>query len=166
MGSLPAMFGRSTGLVKPLTAAAALAAGLVLLGCGEKSEPATTGPVVKTDTTTTIQPGTGDKDLVEASASNFLLVAGPSVCDAGITPKLLKSAYGDRAGCVAARKPNAVATNADFGPVKLGTGTATLVADAKGGTYGKGEKVTMTVVRDGQGVWLVDVVKSNKPVGP
>ncbi len=151
--------------IRVLAAMAALALGLALLGCGEKSEPATTGPVVQTDPTTTIEPGTGDRDLVEASASNFLLKSGPTVCDSGITPKLLKADYGDRVGCVKARKPNRVATNANLGEVRLGDGTATLTAEPKGGTYGKGEKITMTIVRDGDGVWLVDVVKSNAPTG-
>jgi hypothetical protein len=147
------------------SALAALVLGLAFAGCGEKSEPATTGPVVQTDTTTTIQPGTGDEDLVRAAASNFFIVPGPSVCDKGITPKLLKAEYGGRNGCIADRKPAKVATNADLGPVRLGNGTATLPADVKGGAYGKGQKVTLTVVRDGAGAWLVDVVKSSGPAG-
>ena len=49
---------------------------------------------------------------------------------------------------------------------KLGAdGTATVIASAEGGVYGKGEKLTMTVVRDG-GAWRVDTVKSNAKVGP
>ena len=157
-GSLPAMSGR---VLRLIFVAAAFALALVVLGCGEKSEPATTGPVVQT-TSTTIEPGTGDKDLVEAAATAFLVSPGPLVCDEGITPKLLNSEYKYRAGCIKARKPDEVATNAAFGGINVGNGTATAAAKATGGTYGKGERVTMTLVRSGQGAWLVDTVKPSQ----
>lgn len=145
---------------------AALAAlGLVAGGCGEKSEPPTTGKVITQRTTT----DNGADDLAAAQAAADAFLASPNaaaVCDKGITPKLLKRAYGDRKGCLKARKPASLAKDVRITASKLGAdGTATVIASAEGGVYGKGEKLTMTVVRDG-GAWRVDTVKSNAKVGP
>ncbi|MEO8470009.1 MAG: hypothetical protein ABI573_10125, partial [Chloroflexota bacterium] len=84
------------------------------------------------------------------------------VCDSGITPALLKRRYGNRAGCIGGRKPSTLAQKAVIAPAKLGAaGTATVMATASGGDYGKGEKLTLTVVRDGTGTWRVDTVKKS-----
>lgn len=163
-GSLGGVIGRRA----PAPAAPAVllvVLGLIVIGCGEKSEPPTTGKVITQSTTA--QDGAADLAAAQAAADAFL--ASPNaaaVCDKGITPKLLKRAYGDRKGCLKARKPAALAKDVRITAAKLGPdGTATVVASAAGGVYGKGEKLTMTVVRDG-GRWRVDVVKSNAKVGP
>ena len=144
-----------------------LALGIAVAGCGEKSEPPTTGKVI-TQRTTTTDDGAADLAAAQAAATAFL--ASPdaaAVCDEGITSKLLKKAYGDRKGCIKARKPAALAKDVRITAAKLGAaGTATVVATAKGGVYGKGEKLTMTVVHSGNFGWRVDVVKSNAKVGP
>lgn len=143
-----------------------LAVAVAVAGCGEKSEPPTTGKVLTERTTT----DNGAADLAAAQAAADAFLASPNaaaICDKGITPKLLKSSYGDRKGCLKARKPAALAKNVRITSATLGAaGTATVVAAAKGGVYGKGEKVTMTLVRDGDGAWRVNVVKSNAKVGP
>jgi hypothetical protein len=152
----------------------------LLAGCGEKSEPPTTGPVVTqtttgggttsttdTDTTAPDDNGQSDQQFVSQAAISFL--SGPNaarVCDSGITPAFLKKAYGNRSGCIAARKPASLADSARLSDIQIKQGTATLSADAKGGVYGKGQKLNMGLVRDGTGVWRVDTVKSNVPVGP
>jgi len=143
-------------------------------GCGEKEEPATTGPVVEQTTsggtgTTTTTPGGGgqsDQQSVTTSATDFLTLPGEEVCDTGITDALLRSVYGDRAGCVAARTQQSLAESVQVEVVRVEQGIATLTADARGGTYGSGQKLEMTVVRDGAGTWRVDQVRSNVPVGP
>ncbi len=154
------MIGARARLLLPL-----LALAVAVAGCGEKSEPATTGKVITQRTTT--DDGAADLAAAQAAANAFL--ASPkaaAVCDRGITPKLLKRAYGDRQGCLKARRPKALAKAVRITAAKLGAGgTATVVATAKGGVYGKGEKLTMTVV-DGGGNWRVDAVRSNAKVGP
>lgn len=168
--------------MRPATAPIAIAAALILVplaGCGEKDEPATTGPVVAqstaptgaTTSTTTSTNGGGDSVTDEqragAAARSFLTSTdAAAVCDNGITAELLKSAYGDRAGCIAARKPQSLAKTADLGPVQISGGSATLSAKATGGVYGNGEKLKLTLVRDGTGAWRVSKASSNAPVGP
>lgn len=162
MGSLAAVSGRRGRVPAGVVI---LTLGLVVAGCGEKSEPPTTGKVITQSTTT----DSGAADLAAAQSAADAFLASPNaagVCDKGITPKLLKRAYGDRKGCLKARKPAALAKDVQITSAKLGAGgTATVVANAKGGVYGKGEKVTMSVVRDG-GAWRVDAVKSDAKVGP
>ena len=141
-------------------AAAALC--VALLGCGEKSEPATTGPVVTSE-----EQGKADIQAAQSAANAFLISSDAAVvCDKGITPSLLKKTYGDRKGCLKARRPASFAKSVQITSSQVNDGTATVVATAKGGPYGKGEKVTMTVVRDGGGNWRVSAVKSNAKVGP
>lgn len=167
MGSLS----RMTRISMFLAAAVCL---VLLAGCGEKEEPATTGPVVQQTTTgstggtttTAQQPVKTEQQLVSEAATNFLALPGADICDMGLTPTFLRSAYGDRAGCVAARKPASLATTTQISDVRLSGNSATLTATAKGGTYGNGQKLQMTVVRDTAGRWQVDEVKSDAPVGP
>ncbi len=146
--------------------ALALAAGALLLtaaGCGEKGEPETTGPVVPqstspidgSTTTTSTVPERTDEEQASAAARAFLTSAdATSVCDDLITPELLKQAYGDREGCLAARKPQTLAKSATIGSVQVRGATATVTARAQGGQYGNGEVVKLTVVRDGT-TWRV-----------
>ncbi len=161
-GSLAAVIGPRARVLAPL---ALIALAVAVAGCGEKSEPPTNGKVITQRTTTT----DGAADLAAAQAAADAFLASPNaarVCDDGITPKLLKSAYGDRKGCLKARKPAALAKDVQITSAKLGAGgTATVVANAKGGVYGRGERVTMNVVEEA-GVWRVDTVKSNAEVGP
>lgn len=167
-----------------LVVAAALA--LAAAGCGEKGEPATTGPVVAQTTTPTVssttETGTGtsttstttapddvgqsDQKLVSTAVTRFLSSADPSVCSAGITQALLQRAYRDRSGCVAARRPARLASGVRIGAVQIGQGTATVAARAKGGAYGSGKALKLSLVRDGVGTWRVDAVRSSASSGP
>jgi hypothetical protein len=149
--------------------AAAVAAGALLAvplaGCGEKSEPATTGPVVAQSTspveggtTTTTTPQQSDDELAAAAARAYLTSTdAEAVCDNGITPELLKQAYGDREGCIAGRKPASLATSAAIGKVIVRGSSAEVPARATGGQYGHGKNLTLTVVRDGE-AWRVSKV--------
>lgn len=161
---------RSAGVA---CASAALA--LVLLGgCGEKEEPATTGPVVAQTTTggtTTIDDGAGvDRQLVTHAATAFLnSPAAETVCDSGITPELLQREYGGRAGCLSARQPGGAAEPAKVakvGQVRVDSGNATVVARAGGGSYGAGQTLTMSIVRDGSGTWRIARIQSSASAKP
>ena len=154
---------------RPIAAAAAAALALsILAGCGEKDEPETTGPVVTAETstssTTTGTTTSTQKETPQTAADAvdaFLVSADAElVCDEVITPKFLRASYGDRAGCIAARKPATLATAAGIAP----SNGAVITAQPKGGIY-DGEKLTFTTV-PAAGGFAIDSVKSNAPVGP
>ncbi len=153
-------------------ALAVAAAGLLAAGCGEKSEPPTTGPVVTQTTTampstttggTTTQPQS-DQKLIAATVTAFLTKPNdPKVCDDLITPAFLKRAYGNRKGCIAARKPSALAKSVTITPIAGGTG-ARVTAKPKGGVLA-GQTLKVTLINlDGK--WTIDKITSNTPVGP
>jgi hypothetical protein len=149
----------------PALGLAAAALATTAAGCGEKGEPATTGPVVPqstspvTGSTTTTTPVKTDEEQVTAAARAFLTSTdAAAVCDDVITAELLKDSYGDRSGCLAARKPKTVAKTATINDVRIRGATATVTARATGGQYGNGEPVKLTVVREGT-TWRVSKVQ-------
>ncbi len=160
-----------------LALAAALPA-LLAAGCGEKSEPPTTGPVVTQTTTgptTTATTSTGggnggapatDEELIRATITDFLVKPkDPTVCDELITPAFLKRSYGTRAGCVAARKPSALANGVTILARRPGPGRSTIVTvKPRGGVFG-GQTLKVTVLKFPRG-WKIDRITSNVPVGP
>lgn len=140
-----------------LAAAVALPA---VAGCGEKSEPATTGPVVPQSTSpidggTTTTPERTDEQQATTAARVYLISSDAAqVCDEVITPELLKRAYGNRQGCITARKPQTLAKSVTVNEVRVQGGTATVQARASGGRYGNGQPVRLTVERQGA-TWRV-----------
>jgi hypothetical protein len=167
------------GVKRPIAATTAVLACLVIVaGCGEKDEPATTGPLVTTDTsttstgTTTSQTTTttpdDSKPATSAPAAVQAFLSSPDaelVCNEMLTEEFLRKAYGDRAGCIAARKPATLAaanSKLEVGP-ESDAGTR-VDAVPKGGVY-DGDKLQITVLSDGD-AYLIAAVKSNAPVGP
>ena len=146
---------------------------LVIAGCGEKSEPPTSGPVVAQTTTQTTAPttttgagGKTDEELIKATITDFLVKPNdPTVCDDLITPAFLKSSYGDRAGCVAARKPSALANGVAILATKPGPGDAMIVTVKPQGGVFAGQTLKVTVVKSANG-WKIDKITSNAKVGP
>ena len=156
---------------KPLLiAVGAAAASLLVAGCGEKSEPPTSGPVVTQTTTGTTATTTGgttttaasDDQEIKATVVRFLSVPNdPKVCQELITPAFLKRSYGSKSGCVASRKPSAMAKTVAIKPAYP---AGVVVATPKGGVFdGQTLKVT-TINIDGQ--WTIDKITSNAKVGP
>jgi hypothetical protein len=141
----------------PALGLAAAALATTAAGCGEKSEPATTGPVVPQatspvtggTTTTPDVPSLGKEMVIAASRAYLTSSDAQAVCDNVITPELLKQAYGNREGCISAIKPQTVAKTATINDVELRGATATVTARAEGGQYGNGEIVKLTLVREG-----------------
>ena len=158
---MPAM--RKSAAIAAATTLAALAA-----GCGEKDEPETTGPVVPVTTTSTststgsTTTATGQAPATpEAVVEAFLSSPDADlVCDELITEKFLRASYGDRAGCVAGRKPASLASQATLsaGPDDVVT------AEPQGGVY-DGDELAFTLVPSGGG-FAIDSVRSDAPVGP
>jgi hypothetical protein len=153
-----------------MAALAALPAFLIA-GCGEKSEPPTSGPVVTQTTTgtmttttgTTTQPASDEKEI-RATVTTYLVKPNdPTVCDELITPAFLKRSYGNKQGCVAARKPSALANSVTIKPLEGGTGTM-VSAKPKGGVFA-GQTLKVTVINI-DGKWMIDKISSNAKVGP
>ena len=143
---------------------AVAASALLLAACGEKDEPETTGPIVPVettapdttatspDTTSTSEQPRSDEDVVRA----FLISPDAElVCDELVTEKFLRATYGDRSGCLSARKPATLATSVMIEPAQ-----GALTAEPRGGLY-DGDTLTFTIV-DG----AIDSIESDAPVGP
>jgi len=146
---------------RPALGLAAAALLIPLAGCGEKSEPATTGPLVPQatspidgSTTTTTTQQTDEQQASAAARAYLTSTDAATVCDQVITPELLRQAYGDRQGCLEGRKPQTLATSAAIGAVQVRGSTATVSARASGGRYGNNQAVRLTVV-DEDGTWRV-----------
>jgi hypothetical protein len=143
-------------------------------GCGEKEEPPTTGPVVAQTTTGTTTAGNGgkqgqqatDEELIKATITDFLSKPNaPRACDELITPAFLRRSYGNRHGCVAARKPKALADRVVILGRRPAAGGATVVTVKPQGGVFKGQTLKVTVVKSGGG-WRIDKITSNAKVGP
>lgn len=171
------------------TLGAALAA-LLVVGCGEKEEPPTTGPVVaQTTTGPTTTPGGnggaqggggnqggggqggggGQATPAEQSVATVKLFLtkpnDPSVCDELITTGFLKRSYGNRQGCIAARKPNALADRIAIVGRKPGPGGSIIVTVKPTGGVFAGQTLRVTVVEVGN-AWRIDRISGNAKVGP
>ena len=86
------------------------------------------------------------------------------ICSEGFTAKFLKQAYGGRPGCVASRKPSALARRVDIVSASDRGERSTVVVKPTGGVYG-GDRLTVALVKQGDR-WLIDSLKSDAPVGP
>ena len=116
-----------------------------------------------TTTGTTTQPASDEKEI-RATVTTYLVKPNdPTVCDDLITPAFLKRSYGNRAGCVAARKPSALAKSVTIKPLEEGTGTM-VSAKPKGGVFA-GQTLKVTVINI-DGKWMIDKISSNAKVGP
>jgi hypothetical protein len=166
-----------------------LALGLTLAACGDSDddEPATisvvTTPTTTGEATTTTVPPDDSAGTPEAAddpgtdrprAVEDVVVAvltgsetAETICDLLVTPDYVQAAYGDRAGCLAAQKPGALAETAEVTEIgKLGT-KATAVAIPSGGPYdGVDVQVTLLPAVDLEGAWLVDSLVADVPAGP
>lgn len=169
-GSLPPVKLRSTVSLLAVFLVAFLA------GCGEKSEPETTGPLVTTgsttreptSTTSTTTTGGGGRESPDALArraiERFLTAGDPVVCEQLLTARLVRMAYGDLKGCEAAQRPASAAKSVRISALTVRDGKATATAIPSGGAS-NGEKLRIGLVGQGDG-WLIDSLRSNAPVGP
>lgn len=155
---------------KHIAALALALLAVAIAACGEKEEPATTGPVVPDTTTsetttggtTTTQPG-NDQAAITAVVTDFLTKAdAPGACTKLVTPAFVKRSYGSEKGCEASRKPSAMAKRVTIKPAG-GNGTV-VTAKPQGGVFG-GETLEVTLINlDGR--WTIDRITSNVKVGP
>jgi len=162
--------------VRAILIIAMLATALALAACGEKDEPAavpaasagqsggsgddTGGPAQSGGSSS----GTSDEQQIATAAETVIGGNDPEkTCERYATIVYVKHAYGDVKGCrsaVAEQKAFAV----DVGGIDLNGKTATAKAKPKGGPN-QGETLKVDLIRQ-EGVWRVDLVRSNVKVGP
>jgi hypothetical protein len=173
-------------LVQPgaLLAVGLLVAALVLPACGAKEseppgDPATTAETAGSAPDASSGEGEGrdevprassapsDEELVEAAVLTVLAGRDArSVCGEAMTESFLRTAYGDRGGCIAARDPETLADRRTTGvrAVEVDGQRATAIARPQGGTY-DGERLDVGL-RRAEGGWRVDRLSADIPVGP
>jgi hypothetical protein len=81
-----------------------------------------------------------------------------------VTDRYLRTAYGGRRGCLQAQSPGSAATSLASLSAHIRGAKATATAVPVGGPN-DGAKITASLVRE-RGVWKVDAVHANVPVGP
>ena len=167
---------------RALAAATALAAALAVVACGEAEQPAqVTAPAVTgadQEAVAAAAPSqsapedepdpdpASDRGAISRNLETVMTSADPQdVCMALVTERFVREAYGDPAGCARAQadlKPAKAARVSRVVVLPDSVAQASVVAD--GGLYA-GERLRAELVLDA-GVWKLDSLRSNVPVGP
>ena len=93
--------------------------------------------------------------------------APEAICDQLVTAAYVRTAYGDRQGCVAAQRPGTLAKSVQVSQIEESGETATAVAVPSGGPYsGVDVDVKLAADPDVDGAWRVDSLQANVPAGP
>lgn len=165
MGSLHVVNHASKSIV---TVAACAALAISAAGCGEKEEPATTGPVVTQTTTTTTSANGGGNPKVPVLQARILVrqflqsPSAGSICGAKLTPGFLRRTYGNRQKCIAQRKPATLARSVTILNV-VGGKAPKAQARPTGGAY-DGERLQFTMRFSGSNL-QIDGLSSNAKGG-
>jgi hypothetical protein len=85
-------------------------------------------------------------------------------CERHATGRYLETAFGGRAGCIRSTVPASAAKSVAVRGVEISGRTASAKAIPDGGPS-DGETIRVSLIRAG-GVWKVDSLRSNAPVGP
>jgi len=157
---------------------------MALVACGGDDEPpeTTTAPAVidedgtttgaggqTTTTNATDEPAEDpktDQMAVAATLERVLTTVDPDVaCVEFVTPRYVRRAFGDEAGCRAAQSGKAAADRVRVSEVVVTPeSTAQAVVRTRGGVY-DGQRLRAELILD-EGVWRLDTLRSNVPVGP
>jgi hypothetical protein len=127
------------------------------------AEPAQKGPVKgKVQVVESSLPPDAQVDL----AIKAVLASGvPGLaCDRYATKRYVESSFGGHSGCVQSTVPASAATSVEVSEIRIDGKEARAVAVPSGGPSG-GEQIRVELVR-AEGVWKVDSLRSNAPVGP
>ena len=163
---------------------AVFAIGLVPAGCGDDGETtvsrgadtsAGTGTSTAPRSEQTAPRGNTAAGGVEAELSpdaqvdlaikGVLASAAPDLaCRRYATSRYVETTFGSRAGCVNSTIPASAAESVKVTQVEISGDEATAKAVPSGGPSG-GETIEVKLVRQG-GIWKVESLQSNAPVGP
>jgi hypothetical protein len=176
-------------LAAGVAAAAILAAGAVA-GCGGGDDTTTTGPATGAEgatttgtspetttgggTTTTGDGGTAEGDAEQGRTIRDVVIAVLATGDSKracssdyVTDSYISAAYGDQKGCEQAQTKASAAESLPIQAIELGKlkpPTAVAKVAPRGGQY-DGDRLAITLIKE-DGVWKIDSLKSNAPVGP
>lgn len=170
-------------------AAAAVLVALAIAGCGGDDEPggdtndgdgrgAVTSPSAPAEPGLSTAPGPETapeppkpeaglppEARVDLAIKGVLASAVPQLaCRRYATERYVKKAFGDRQGCLRSTVPASAAAYLKVTGVEIDGEKATARALPSGGPS-DGEKIDVELVRQG-GIWKVDSLRSNVPVGP
>jgi hypothetical protein len=174
---------------RPGAATAAILVTLAFVGCGGDAESETDTSAGIGDTAAAGSSPGSDSDLssptkpktvpepegpeaglapeaqVDLAIKGVLASAVPQLaCRRYATQRYVKKAFGDRQGCLKSTVPASAAAYVKVTRVDIDGSKATARALPSGGPS-DGEKIDVTLVRQG-GIWQVDLLRSNVPVGP
>jgi hypothetical protein len=152
-----------------------LAAALVLASCGggdsgstsATSNASSTTSSASESSTTTSAKQEGDHPTIERAGNpRFTLetVLARGACGNYVTDHFVEVAYGSEQACEQATKSGGTASSIEVRSLDTSGNTATATVIPKGGPS-SGDKLTVELVNEG-GIWKVDSLKSNVPVGP
>jgi hypothetical protein len=152
-----------------------LSAALLLASCGgdDGGSTSATGMASSTTTsagassTTTSAKKEGDHPTLERAGNprftlETVLVRG--ACGNYVTDHFVEVAYGTEQACEQATKAGGTASSIDVRSLETNGDTATATVIPKGGPS-SGDKLTVELVNEG-GIWKIDSLKSDAPVGP
>jgi hypothetical protein len=170
--------------------ALAILVALAFAGCGGDDESGTESRAGGGDATTATASAAAEPGLTESRGDRQAPVPGDSP-EAGLAPEAqvdlaikgvlasavpqlacrryategyVKKAFGDRQGCLRSTVPPSAAAYVKVTRIEIEGSEATARALPSGGPS-DGEKVDVTLVRRG-GIWKVDSLRSDVPVGP
>ncbi len=160
----------------------------VLASCGDEPTDPTTISVATTETTAPAEseapvppddsagdpsaaddPGADRPRSVEDVVTAVLTGSETpeTICDDLVTPEYVATAYGDRAGCIAAQRGGTLADSIEGTFGNASGETATVVVTPKGGPYdGVDVEVELVAAADLEGAWLIDSLLADVPAGP
>ena len=165
----------------PLLAVLAAALGMALSGCGADEETSTssnpltasqasTAATTQRTASTPAAAGGVEAELspeaqVDLAIKGVLASAAPDLaCRRYATLSYVKQTFGSRSGCVQSTVPASAAESVKVTKIEISGDKATAKAVPTGGPSG-GETIEVKLVRQG-GIWKVDSLRSNAPVGP
>jgi hypothetical protein len=153
--------------------------GIALAGCGgggggsPQSQIATapsgsnaglSQPATATTSATVKGAATEQGRVREAVAAVIASGSAADACTRYVTANYVRTAFGDRRGCLAAQQPGSFARSVSVSAIVVTSGRARATAVPVGGPSG-GERIKVELVLEGGG-WKVDSLRSNVPVGP
>jgi hypothetical protein len=158
---------------------------LALAGCGADSEPTsagtaadgTGGALTSTASSAASAPGSATapssgaesglppEAQVDLAIKSVLASGVPGLaCRRYATERYVQKTFGSRGGCVQSTLPSSAAQTVTVVKIEVDGDRATAVALPSGGPS-DGERIKVGLVHP-DGVWQVDTLKSNAPVGP
>jgi len=107
-----------------------------------------------------------DEAAITDTLDMVLTGADPAVaCGDLVTERYLRRSFGDQAGCEAAQRDLEAADSAGVSQVVVfPDSVAQAVAKPRGGLYDR-DRLRAELVLD-EGIWMLDSLRSNVPVGP